>query len=171
MAGGLGRFRGGIRGLLALAEDPVKGPALEADLFRHGYSLEQVGTVFSWYQLKVFIEHMDETYALMRVEHPEEYEWMGVTGRTNMLLAGVLDALNWLVWAKTKDGARNRNAPQPTPRPGIEPTERRVKGEAIPIDQFKERMALLRARLKSSTAEEQVTRVSVRKERESRGSN
>ncbi|ADX42599.1 hypothetical protein [Gordonia phage GTE2] len=86
-----------------------------------------------------------------------------------MLLATAADALNWLVWAKTRDGQKNRNQPQPIQRPGVEATSKRTKGEAVPIDQFKEKMALLRARMKSSTAEEKVTRTSVRREREARG--
>lgn len=36
------------------------------------------------------------------------------------LAAVQLDALNWLKWAKTVDGQRNRNQPEPTPRPGMQ---------------------------------------------------
>ncbi|WP_308655481.1 DUF5361 domain-containing protein [uncultured Anaerococcus sp.] len=30
-----------------------------------------------------------------------------------MLLAGILDANNWLVWSKSKDGQKNKNKPKP----------------------------------------------------------
>ena len=113
---------------------------------------------------------MDERDSLVRVSNPEEADWLGLQGRTNMLLASVVDSQNWLVWAKTRDGQKNRNQPSPTPRPGVEGVEKRTKGEAVPIDKFKEKMALLRARMKSSTATEKVTRTSVRREREARGS-
>lgn len=94
--------------------------------------------------------------------HPDEAEW----GNLEMLMAGAVDALNWLVWAKTKDGSRNRNQPEPIKRPGVEPKIKRVKGQAVPIDQFRSKMADLRARLKSSTAEEEVRATSVRREKE-----
>ncbi|AXH45114.1 tail assembly chaperone [Gordonia phage Biskit] len=161
---------GGIRGLLELALHPKKGPALEADLIRNGTRLRWVGSEdFTWRDLKVFVEHADERDAITRVTHPENADWIGIQGRTNMLLATQADALNWLVWAKTRDGQKNRNQPEPIQRPGVEPSSKRTKGEAVPIDQFKEKMALLRARMKSSTAEEKVTRTSVRREREARG--
>lgn len=31
----------------------------------------------------------------------------------DMLLMGIYDAANWLVWSKTKDGSANRNRPKP----------------------------------------------------------
>lgn len=166
MAGRLRDHSGGIRGLLELALHPKEGPALEADLIRNGLRLRHVGTEqFTWRDLKLFVEFMREEDNLSKVRHPEEADW----GRTNMLLASAVDALNWLVWAKTRDGQKNRNQPQPTPRPGVQAHAKRTKGEAIPIDQFKEKMALLRARMKSSTAEEKVVHTSVRREREARG--
>lgn len=135
-------------------------------MIRCGLRLRHVGSEdFTWRDLKVFIEFLRDDDNLSRVRHPEEADW----GRTNMLLASAVDSLNWLVWAKTRDGQKNRNQPQPWPRPGVQPHAKRTKGEAVPIDQFKEKMALLRARMKSSTAEERVVRTSVRKEREARG--
>lgn len=120
---------------------------------------------FTWRDLKVFVQHANLETSLARIEHPDKADW----GKTNMLLADAVDALKWLVWAKTRDGSKNRNQPTPIERPGVQPAARRVKGEAVPIDKFHEQMALLRARMKSSTAEEKVTRVSVRREREARG--
>lgn len=93
--------------------------------------------------------------------HPDLYPW----DNGNMLLAEVADGINWLKWAKTKDGQKNRNHPTPIERPGVEVKRaRRTKGEAIPIDQFRQRLDELRARVRVSTKEEQVRRVSTRKE-------
>lgn len=39
------------------------------------------------------------------------------------LSALMVDALNWLVWSKTEDGAKNRNRPRPVPRPGMNTDE------------------------------------------------
>ena len=52
------------------------------------------------------------------------------------LLASAVDALNWLVWSKTEDGAKNRRRPKPIPRPGASTTgdERRVKGTGMTVE-------------------------------------
>lgn len=117
---------------------------------------------FTWRDLKLFISGSQLDSELFKSLHPEEAGW----SRTNMLLANIADSLAWLVWAKTKDGSRNRNQPQPIKRPGVRPLDRRVKGVAVPIDQFRKQMDELRARVRSSSAEEQVTRISVRREKE-----
>lgn len=62
---------------------------------------------------------------------------------TNHLLAGILDSAQWLQWSKTKDGAKNRNHPKPTPRPGIpEEHQSRFKDAvSLPIDEVKRLLA------------------------------
>ncbi|QCW22020.1 tail assembly chaperone [Gordonia phage Yakult] len=154
---------GGIRGLLELI-DGEHGWALCRDLFLLGYRVEDIGEHFDWYQLKCFIQGMtpDDTY--FRARYPD-WEW----DRTNMLLADMADSLHWLVWAKTKDGSKNRNPPKPIPRPGVEDPVKRVKGEAIPINEFRDRLNDIRARLRSSSSEEQVTRTSISREKAKRG--
>ncbi|UVK62931.1 tail assembly chaperone [Gordonia phage Hexbug] len=154
---------GGIRGLLEEL-DGDHGWALVRDLMMVGLRVEDIGTTFDWFQLKAFVQGLTPSDAFFREKHPD-WEW----DRANMLLADMADSLHWLVWAKTKDGQRNRNQPQPIPRPGVEQPVKRTKGEAIPIDQFKSRMDELRARLRSSTAEESVNRVSVSREKERSG--
>ncbi|OBJ26970.1 DUF5361 domain-containing protein [Mycobacterium sp. 1245801.1] len=54
--------------------------------------------------------------------HPDEAGWT----LTNMLLAVIADCLRWLQWAKTKDGQKGRNAPEPIKRPGVKGNRRRV---------------------------------------------
>lgn len=54
--------------------------------------------------------------------HPDEAGWT----RTNMLLATIADVLRWLQWAKTVDGRKGRNAPDPIVRPGVKGVRRRV---------------------------------------------
>lgn len=160
MAERLGRRIGGIAGLLELADDPKVGPALEADLIRSGLRLRWVGRKdFTWRDLKVFVAETPRESALFRALQPKLYPW----DNTNMLLADVVDGINWLVWSKTKDGQKNRRHPEPIERPGVEPTKlRRTKGEAVPLDQLKQKLDELRARVRVSTKEETVRRVSVR---------
>lgn len=64
---------------------------------------------------------------LYRSMHPDEAGWT----LTNHLLATIADVLRWLQWSKTKDGRKNRGAPEPIERPGIAKKKRvhpKVKG-------------------------------------------
>lgn len=144
-----------------MALDKKKGPALEADLLAAGHRLRDVGSdEFTWRDLLVFVQNSNIEGELFRLEHPEAAGWT----KTNMLLADIADSLNWLVWAKTKDGSKNRNMPKKIPRPGVEDDNvKRVKGQPLPLDEFKQKLNELRARMKSSTTEETVTHVSVRR--------
>lgn len=54
-----------------------------------------------------------------------------------MLLASAVDELAILKWQKTKAGQKNRDRPEPIPRPGVTPRKRQTKGVAMPFDQFK----------------------------------
>lgn len=76
----------------------------------------------------------------MREKHPEQHVW----GAIEQLQAQTVDALNILVWMKTKDGQKGRNRPEQIPRPGVEPTikKRHVKGAALPIDQLRKRLGM-----------------------------
>jgi Family of unknown function (DUF5361) len=65
---------------------------------------------------------------------PDEAGWT----RTDMLLASAVDALHWLQWVKTKDGAKNRNRPKPIPRPGyIEKPRKGAKPKPTPLSKIK----------------------------------
>lgn len=78
---------------------------------------------------------------------------------SNMLAADMADTLRIMAWQKTKDGQKKRNVPKPIPRPGVEDkSSRRVKGDAIPINEFTDRLNALRSRVYAEPAEEQVKR-------------
>lgn len=68
---------------------------------------------------------------IYRALHPDEAGWT----LTNHLLAIIADTLRWLQWAKTKDGRKNRNRPDPIVRPGVRAAKKRthpkVKGEPL----------------------------------------
>lgn len=49
---------------------------------------------------------------------------------TNQLLAAIADALRWLQWAKTKDGRKNQNRPDPIPRPGVQKAKKAIHPDA-----------------------------------------
>ncbi len=132
---------GGILGILVLAEDPVKGRALESDLVNAGLRLRWVNDElhdFTWRDLKVFIAEAGPGTALFRAHNPE---W--VWDQHAMLLADIADGIRILAWQKTKDAQSKRNQPKPIPRPGIGPdkTEKQHKGTGVPVNEFAARRA------------------------------
>ncbi|WP_155980834.1 DUF5361 domain-containing protein [Nocardia sp. CNY236] len=142
MAAGIGSRVGGILGLLELCEQ--HGEAIEADLIRAGVRLRDVGSpCLTWRDLAVLIRQSPQDSALLRAMNPDRYRW----GQVEHLLADLVDVANLLLWSKTKDGSRGRNRPSPYPRPGVnDTTKRRVRGDAVPLDQVHERLAAVRAR-------------------------
>lgn len=59
---------------------------------------------------------------LFRAMYPEKAGWT----LTNQLIALAVDVLRWLQWAKTEDGSRGFNQPEPIPRPGVTPLRKAV---------------------------------------------
>ncbi|MFI5781207.1 DUF5361 domain-containing protein [Nocardia sp. NPDC051570] len=116
--------------------------AVEADLIRAGLRLRNVGTAeFDWRDLLVLIRQSARESALMAAAHPDAARW----GQSEFLLAELVDLTALLLWAKTKDGAKNRNRPRPYPRPGVEdPGARRVTGHAVPLTEIRDRLRTLR---------------------------
>lgn len=132
MAGARAGHGGGIFSLCDLvAEFPG---AVEYDLIRHGVRLRDVGSErFSWRDFWVVMRWMPpEGSAMWREREPEDSPWT----HQLMLLAEQIDLLSLLVWAKTKDGSRNRNRPKPYPRPGARP--KKFGKKPLPLDEMKE---------------------------------
>jgi hypothetical protein len=130
MAGRLRGDGGGIFGLIDLLAE--HGEAVEYDLIRAGLRLDDLGTErLSWRELKVVVRNTPANEsALRRAQSPEDSPWTATT----LLLAEAVDALRTLAWMKTKDGQKNRNRPQPIPRPGHRPT---IHGKgAVPIEEI-----------------------------------
>lgn len=116
--------------------------AIEADLIRTGLRLRDVGSSgFDWRDLLVLVRQAPHDSALMAAAHPEAARW----GQGEFLLAELVDLTALLLWAKTVDGAKNRNRPRPYPRPGVDdPDTRRVTGHAVPLNQVRDRLRALR---------------------------
>lgn len=152
---------GGIHGLIDLIRE--HGESIEIDLIQVGLRLRDVGTdQFTWRDLKLFLRGLSVHSATFTATHPEEAGW----DNKAMLLADAVDQLRWLVWAKTKDGQKNRNHPQPIQRPGVEPTVKKVSGTPVTIDKFGDQLKKLRKKLATSESiVEQSTRISVRREK------
>ena len=53
------------------------------------------------------------------------------------IAASQLDRLNWLQWAKTEDGQKGMNRPEPVPRPGMtESLESEDGSQAITVEDY-----------------------------------
>ena len=131
---------GGILGLLSFLQEHQD--AVESDLIRLGLRLRDVGAEsFTWRDLLVIVRQSPRDSALMAEVHPDTVRW----GLSEFLLAELIDISQVLLWAKTKDGANNRNRPKPYPRPGVtDPGVRRVVGASAPMDEIRDRMQAIR---------------------------
>jgi hypothetical protein len=107
------------------------GEELEFDLIRLGLRLRDIGRTFTWRDFKVIVANLPTDSAVVRAELGQDHGW----GRTEHLLAGVVDLLNILVWQPTSDGQKNRNRPSPIPRPGV---QRRVGHRTTSMDDMAE---------------------------------
>lgn len=102
-----------------------------------GLRLDWVGSeALSWRDLYVIVRQCPPQSATGRSVDPEASQW----GLTEQLLALVADYQAWLMWAKTEDGAKNRNRPKPIQRPGVEPDEDRQTfgSDPVPLDELDE---------------------------------
>ncbi|MFC4374088.1 DUF5361 domain-containing protein [Nocardia halotolerans] len=132
MARAFGAEPGGILGLDALLEE--HGEAIEYDLIALGLRLRMLGTdALGWTDLRAIVKHLPMESALLRVMYPEASRWQ----TAEHLLADVADSLHWLMWARTDDGRRGRNRPEPIARPGLKSDRERV-GTATQLDQMNE---------------------------------
>ncbi|MGP5147168.1 DUF5361 domain-containing protein [Corynebacterium variabile] len=68
----------------------------------------------TWHDAWVMLSCAAPTSAVARLTEDGDRTW---TVETH-LLAGLVDAANLLMWAKTTDAEHNRNRPDPVPRPG-----------------------------------------------------
>lgn len=104
---------GGTRSLNKLIRE--HRDALTIELLHYGLHLNQLGTsLLNWVDLLAIVKYPRQASPLYQSMTGGEYgDWV----TSDYLLAGVLDALNWLVWAKSTDGARGVNKPKRIPRP------------------------------------------------------
>lgn len=132
MAGECRGNAGGIQSLRRLLEEFPE--AVEYDLIALGLRLRDLPSDrLTWRDLKVIVTRMPQhKSALAAEQHPEDASW----ALTEHLLAEVADTQRLLLWAKTKDGSKNRNRPQPIERPGRRPE--RFGKKPLKLDRMKE---------------------------------
>jgi hypothetical protein len=91
---------------------------------------------FTWRDLQVFIEYLDNDSCLVAAVYPDRAGWT----KQNMLLAYLIDTARIHLWLNTKDGHERRNFPEPIDRPGIVKPEPRKgsKVKPLPLSKIRE---------------------------------
>ena len=129
MAARRGRDCGGIFGLCDLVDEFPE--AVEYDVLRHGLRLRDLGSDrLTWRDLRILLTQQKPSESALWMEQNPDHMW----GLPEFLLADVADTLHMLFWAKTKDGAKNRNRPKPVERPGRRPE--RMGKKPLPLDEM-----------------------------------
>lgn len=104
-------------------------------------SLYDIPSVISWADLRDFVSHLDASSALVAELDPDVAGWQG-DEKVPMLLAHIADLLAGLSYGYTishmKNGSRKPQAPEPIPRPGVQPKRQTQHwgSDAIPIAEF-----------------------------------
>ena len=111
--------------------------ALEMDLIEKGLRLRDCPSPgFTWHDLRIIVQHAAPNSHIVAATQPERAGW----DKEAMLLAQAVDALNWLVWAKTEAAAKGGQPPDPIQRPGIKarPVRPGSKTKPMPISKIRE---------------------------------
>lgn len=104
-AGGIARLRGLIRD---------HSEAIERDLIGLGLRLRWLGTDrLTWRDLLVIVAAAKPGDAIFHAVHPDEPYPEQIQAHSLQMLRSVEYSLQWLQWAKTEDGPRGINAPEP----------------------------------------------------------
>ena len=113
--------------------------AINVDLMKRGYTLDDVGGVLSWDALGDFISKTEPNSALSFELDPERARW-ATTDATNSILADIYDMLAAIHWTLSFMASHKKpKRPTPYPRPGQKQKEKRHIGTAsIPIGEIKE---------------------------------
>lgn len=112
--------------------------AINCDLMKRGYTLDDVGGALTWDALGDFISKTEPGSALSYDLDPERADW-ATTDRTNTLLADIYDLLAVMNrMLATMVTQRRQPKPKPYRRPGKDKNEKRHVGTAsIPIADVK----------------------------------
>ena len=88
-----------------------------------------------------FVRHLDQTSAVFRAQHPEEFMFASSLKRA-AILADIFDAIRAFeytyVTSHLKKGAAPPPPPKRYPRPGVDEGVQRIGKGAIPIAEFEE---------------------------------
>lgn len=112
--------------------------AVNADLMKRGYTLNDVGGSLSWDALGDFISKTEPGSALSYELDPERAQWATIDG-TNRILADMYDLLAAIHYTLAFMASRKRpKKPEPYPRPGKKQEKRHLGTASIPVSEMRE---------------------------------
>ena len=102
---------------------------------RTRFTLDDLGGELPEQALVAFAKHLPPESDTMATLAPDKCGW----SRTDMLLARICEGIETLLWVTASKGVRKSKQP-PKPkriqRPGVEPDEKRIGRDPIPISDF-----------------------------------
>lgn len=120
-----------MNGLLELLDSEEYGEAAYYELLRFDKRPEQLGSDdLPWVEAKIILKYAPADSPLKTLINPDV-----VWNLQAQLLAEAVDTLHWLRWSKTRAAERNRDHPDPIPRPGIEVKEV-IGSDPVDVDEM-----------------------------------
>ena len=105
---------------------------LRADFQQYyGLNIDGMGRDYSTLHAAALVSQMPEGSRLAQAYDPDAL-WTS----ERALMAAMVNSLNWLVWANSRDGERNRNRPKPIGPQAAAGRNRRVVGVAMTPDRL-----------------------------------
>ena len=114
--------------------------AVEADLLKVGYELNDIGGALPWSALDSFITNLSLDSATMRELSPEIARWNGSL-QTNTILADIYDLLSAINYNLLCMASKQKpQQPKPYPRPGKKEDEdkQKIGKGALPVAELED---------------------------------
>lgn len=113
---------------------------LRADFQQYfNLDLDGMGSAYATAHAAALVMQMPEGSRIARAYNPDA-AWTS----DRSLLAAIVNDLNWLVWAQTKDAKHNRNKPKPIGPSRDNQNQKRVVGVAMTPDRLMAEMQRIR---------------------------
>ena len=124
-------------GIVSLANFVIEHrEALDADLLKTGFEVEDIGCALSWGALGSFIRHLPTDSAVIREQYPEESAW-ATTTKTNSILADIYDVLSAINANLAAIGSgKPAKRFKPYPRPGHKNESEKRIGTMVPVSEL-----------------------------------
>ena len=114
--------------------------AIEADLMKVGYELNDIGGALSWSALDSFIRNLSLSSATMRELNPDIARWSSPL-QTNIILADIYDLLSAINYNLMSMASKQKpQQPKSYPRPGKNDDEdkKKIGKGALPVADLQE---------------------------------
>jgi len=102
---------------------------LEVDLIDRGLRWRNCPSPeFNWRDLLLVIRYSSGDSHIVKASDPKRGGWTNLT----MMIADLIDGVNWLVWSKTEAAQKGGSPPPPIERPGVKGPQSRPGSKVKP---------------------------------------